>query len=93
MTSPIVKSLIDEEIESIERRLAIIAFGLPRDELIADLPASMAVPGDRVLMVFKGISWADALHSAELASIENVHAWSRRACMCGEWTVSCEVKA
>lgn len=63
------------------------------DEMIEELPESMAVPADRVLMVFKGNSWADALHSAELASIENVHAWSRRACLCGEWTVTYAVKA
>ncbi|MEO8644546.1 hypothetical protein [Pseudomonas sp.] len=63
------------------------------DEMVDELPESMAVPADRVLMVFKGVSWADALHSAELASIENVDAWSRRACLCGEWTVSYEVKA
>lgn len=73
MTTPIVKSLIDEQIE--------------------ELPEYLAVPGDRVLMVFKGCTWAEALHSAELASIENVHAWSRRACLCGEWTVAYEVKA
>lgn len=50
MSTPIVKSLIDEEIEGIERRLAIIAFGLPfnevigrgRDELVADLPVQLA---------------------------------------------------
>lgn len=49
MTTSPVKSLIDEEIEGIERRLAIIAFGLPfnevigrgRDELVADLPAQL----------------------------------------------------
>ena len=63
------------------------------DEMLEELPEHMAVPSDRLLMVFKGNSWEDALRSAELASIENVHAWSRRACLCGEWTVSYEVKA
>ncbi|WP_034135951.1 hypothetical protein [Pseudomonas lactis] len=63
------------------------------DEQIEELPEFMAVPIDRVLMVFKGATWEDALHSAELASIENVHAWSRRACLCGEWTITYEVKA
>lgn len=63
------------------------------DEQIEELPNHLAVPEDRVLMVFKGASWADALRSAELASIENIHAWSRRVCLCGEWTVSYEVKA
>jgi hypothetical protein len=49
MSTPIVKSLIDEEIEGIERRLAIIAFGLPfnevigrgREFLVADLPVQL----------------------------------------------------
>lgn len=63
------------------------------DEQIQELPEYLAVPGDRVLMLFKGVSWADVMHSAELASIENVEAWSRRACLCGEWTVAYEVKA
>ncbi len=63
------------------------------DEQVQELPEYLAVPGDRVLMMFKGRSWAEALHSAELASIENVNAWSRRACICGEWTVAYEVKA
>lgn len=63
------------------------------DEMLEELPEHMAVPSDRLLMVFKGKSWEDALHSAELASIENVHAWSRRACLCGEWTIAYEVKA
>jgi hypothetical protein len=63
------------------------------DEQVAELPEHMTVPSDRVLMVFKGKSWADALHNADLASIENVHAWSRRACLCGEWTITYEVKA
>lgn len=73
MSTPPVKSLIDEQIE--------------------ELPHHLAVPEDRVLMVFKGKTWQGALHSAELASIENVHAWSRRACFCGEWTITYEVKA
>ncbi|MBK5516426.1 hypothetical protein [Pseudomonas sp. TH10] len=63
------------------------------DEQVAELPDHLSVPSDRVLMVFKGASWADALHSAELASIENPLAWSRRACLCGEWTVTYEVRA
>jgi len=50
MSTPIVKSLIDEEIEAIERRLAIIAFGLPFNEVIGrgrefrvvDLPVQLA---------------------------------------------------
>jgi hypothetical protein len=50
MTTPVIKSLIDEELELIERRISIIRFGLPfnevigrgRDELVADLPAQLA---------------------------------------------------
>jgi hypothetical protein len=50
MTTSPVKSLIDEEIEDCERRLAIIAFGLPFNEvigrergfLVADLPVQLA---------------------------------------------------
>jgi hypothetical protein len=62
------------------------------DEQIEELPEHKAVPADRVLMVFKGKTWQDALAQAALASIENVHAWSGRACLCGEWTVAYEVK-
>lgn len=50
MTTPVVKSLIDEQLEDCERRLAIIAFGLPFNEvigrergfLVADLPVQLA---------------------------------------------------
>jgi hypothetical protein len=73
MTTPIFKSLIDEQ--------------------IADLPEHMAVPSDRLLMVFKGLTMWDAMHAAELAHIENPEAWSRRACLCGEWTLAYEVRA
>ena len=68
-------------------------YGSLIDDQIAELPAHMALPDDRVLMVFKGLTMADALHQAELASIENPAAWSRRACLCGEWTLSYEVRA
>ncbi|WP_213881241.1 hypothetical protein [Pseudomonas sp. dw_358] len=63
------------------------------DEQIAELPDHMAVPDDRVLMVFKGLTMWDALRQAEIASIENPEAWSRRACLCGEWTLTYEVRA
>lgn len=88
MTTAPVKSLIDEQLEQIERSLAIIGAGVPRD-----LPESMEMPGDRVLMLFKGPTFAAAMHQAELASIENPLAWSCRACLCGEWTVGYEVRA
>lgn len=63
------------------------------DEQIAELPESMALPDGRVLMVFKGPTFAAAMHEAELASIENPEAWKCRACICGEWTVGYEVRA
>jgi hypothetical protein len=63
------------------------------DEQVSELPEHLSVPSDRVLMVFKGLTMADALHQAELASIENPEAWCRRACLCGEWTLTYEVLA
>lgn len=86
-TAPVV-SLIDEQLAGIERSLAIAGFGMPSIEL----PESMAVPEDRVLMVFKGATMWDAMQAAERAHISNPQAWSRRACLCGEWTLSYEVR-
>lgn len=88
MSQPIVQSLIDEQLAGIERSLAIAGFGMPSVEL----PESMAVPEDRVLMVFKGATMWDAMQAAERAHISNPQAWSRRACLCGEWTLSYEVR-
>lgn len=62
------------------------------DEQLEELSASTYPASDRVLMVFKGRDWQDALRAAEQGFIENVHAWSQRACLCGEWTVTYEVK-
>ena len=62
------------------------------DELVAELPSSQCLPPDRVLMLFKGPTFAAAVHEAELASIENPAAWKCRACICGEWTVGYEVR-
>jgi hypothetical protein len=50
MTTPPVKTLIDEQLEDIERRIAILGFGLPfnevigrkREELVANLPQRLA---------------------------------------------------
>ncbi|WP_458373047.1 hypothetical protein [Pseudomonas laurylsulfatiphila] len=50
MTTPPVKTLIDEKLDDIERRIAILGFGLPfnevigrqRDELVANLPQRLA---------------------------------------------------
>ncbi|SFX16741.1 hypothetical protein SAMN03159390_00597 [Pseudomonas sp. NFACC49-2] len=51
MSTPIVKSLIDEQMDDIERRIAILGFGLPfnevigrkREDLVRDLKAPLAV--------------------------------------------------
>lgn len=50
MTAPIVKSLADEQLDDIERRIAILGFGLPfnevigrkREDLVRDLPQRLA---------------------------------------------------
>lgn len=63
------------------------------DEMVDELPEHLAVPADRVLMVFKGRTMHEAMRAAERAHISNPEAWSRRACLCGEWTLSYEVRA
>ncbi|MCW2272420.1 hypothetical protein [Pseudomonas sp. JUb96] len=63
------------------------------DEQVAELPSSQCLPPDRVLMLFKGPTFAAAVNEAALASIENPAAWKCRACICGEWTVGYEVRA
>ncbi|MCQ9423442.1 hypothetical protein NRB16_07900 [Pseudomonas sp. LJDD11] len=73
MTTPLVKSLIDEQ--------------------VAEVAASHELPGDRILVLFKGNTFEAAKYQAALASIENPEAWSCRACICGEWTVGYEVRA
>jgi hypothetical protein len=50
MSTAPVKTLIDEQLEAIERRIAILGFGLPfnevigrnREELVANLPQRLA---------------------------------------------------
>ena len=50
MTTAPVKSLIDEQLDDIERKIALLGFGLPfnevigrkRDELVANLPQRLA---------------------------------------------------
>ncbi|WP_085638000.1 MULTISPECIES: hypothetical protein [unclassified Pseudomonas] len=50
MSTAPVKTLIDEQIEDIERKIAILGFGLPfnevigrkREDLVADLPRRLA---------------------------------------------------
>jgi hypothetical protein len=88
MSTPLYPTISDEQIADIERSLAILGFGAPSVEL----PEHMAVPEDRVLMVFKGLTMLDAMREAERAHISNPEAWSRRACLCGEWTLSYEVR-
>lgn len=51
MTTPPVKTLVDEHLDDIERRIAILGFGLPfnevigrqPDELVASLPQRLSV--------------------------------------------------
>lgn len=51
MSTPIVKTLNEELIDDIERRIAILGFGLPfnevigrkREDLVRDLPQRLAV--------------------------------------------------
>lgn len=51
MSTPIVKTLIDEQMDDIEHRIAILGFGLPlneligrkREDLVKDLPQRLAV--------------------------------------------------
>ncbi|WP_236166646.1 hypothetical protein [Pseudomonas juntendi] len=87
MTTAPVKSLIDEQIEQIERSLAMASAGTARE-----LPESMEIPGDRILMVFKGLTLEDAMNQARMAHIENPAAWSERAYLCGMCTLAYEVR-
>ncbi|KII36881.1 hypothetical protein [Pseudomonas fluorescens] len=51
MTTPPVKTLDDEQLDDIERRIAILGFGLPfnevigrkREELVSSLPQRLSV--------------------------------------------------
>ncbi|MBI6911080.1 hypothetical protein JET67_22180 [Pseudomonas palleroniana] len=58
-----------------------------------DLPAAQGDLMQTMILAFTHKSWLGALSLAYDAGIENVHAWSRRACICNEWTVAYEVKA
>ena len=55
--------------------------------------AAQALPDDRILLVFKGLTMADAMNQARLAHIENPAAWSGRAYLCGMCTLVYEVRA
>ncbi|MET3051902.1 hypothetical protein ABXV19_08755 [Pseudomonas alkylphenolica] len=71
MTTPIVKTLIDEQVAEV----------------------AQALPDGRMLMVFKGLTMADAMNQARMAHIENPEAWSGRAYLCGICTLAYEVRA
>jgi hypothetical protein len=51
MTTPPVKTLVDEQLDDIERRIAILGFGLPfnevigrkREDLVDNLPQRLSV--------------------------------------------------
>ena len=73
MSTPIVKSLIDEQ--------------------VAELSEAKAIPDDRILLVFKGLTLEDAMNQARMAHIENPQAWSGRAYLCGMCTLAYEVRA
>ncbi|MBD8099837.1 hypothetical protein IFR08_10890 [Pseudomonas fluorescens] len=60
MTTAPVKSLIDEQLDEVERRIAILGFGLPfndligrkREDLVRDLPQRLAptMKGGRIVV-------------------------------------------
>ncbi|MNH26646.1 hypothetical protein D3C76_651180 [compost metagenome] len=60
------------------------------DDQVAE--AAQAVPDDRILLVFKGLTMEDAMNQARLAHIENPAAWSGRAYLCGMCTLAYEVR-
>ncbi|MCB2253460.1 hypothetical protein KTQ74_16260 [Pseudomonas chlororaphis] len=61
------------------------------DEQVAEV--AQAVPDDRILLVFKGLTMEDAMNQARLAHIENPAAWSERAYLCGMCTLAYEVRS
>ncbi|MDG9807732.1 hypothetical protein N7613_03675 [Pseudomonas juntendi] len=61
------------------------------DEQVAEV--AQAVPDDRILLVFKGLTMEDAMNQARLAHIENPAAWSGRVYLCGMCTLAYEVRA
>lgn len=60
------------------------------DDQVAEV--SQALPDDRILLVFTGLTMADAMNQARLAHIENPAAWSGRAYLCGMCTLAYEVR-
>ena len=61
------------------------------DDQVAEV--AQAVPDDRILLVFKGLTMEDAMNQARLAHIETPAAWSARAYLCGMCTLAYEVRA
>ncbi|MFN3046358.1 hypothetical protein [Pseudomonas alloputida] len=61
------------------------------DDQVAEV--AQALPDDRILLVFKGLTMADAMNQARMAHIENPEAWSGRAYLCGICTLAYEVRA
>ncbi|MFK3971152.1 hypothetical protein ACI2KS_10540 [Pseudomonas sp. NPDC087358] len=63
----------------------------PIVKLLAD-DQLQELPPNRITLAFTHPTWTGALSLAYDAGIENVHAWSQRTCLCGEWTVAYEVR-
>ncbi|MCE0778887.1 hypothetical protein [Pseudomonas sp. NMI542_15] len=61
------------------------------DDQVAEV--AKALPDDRILLVFKGLTMADAMNQARMAHIENPEAWSGRAYLCGMCTLAYEVRS
>lgn len=48
---------------------------------------------ETMTLAFTHKTWHGALSLAYDAGVENVHAWSQRMFLCGEWTITYRVKA
>lgn len=57
------------------------------DELIDEIDSE-----SEMTLIFTAPTWWEALNKAREAFIENVDAWSQRACLCNAWTVTYRVK-
>ncbi|WP_212625102.1 hypothetical protein [Pseudomonas sp. PP3] len=55
MSTPPVKTLIDEQIDDIERKIALLAFGLPFNEVIGRKPEELVASlRQRLSVTMKG---------------------------------------